>query len=316
MNSKTRAFICGIKGLKLNKKEISFLKKYQPWGIILFSRNIKSIYQVKKLTDSIKKLLNSKYYPIFIDEEGGRVTRLYKLIENRSFNSEFYGKLYKKNYKKFLLYFTTHIKQICYLLTQLGININTVPVLDLRRFRANDIIGNRSFSKNPIIVSELGNICIEIYKNHNICNVIKHIPGHGLSRTDSHFKLPVTNKKYKFLIKNDFKAFMKKKALFAMTAHMTFSDIDKKNPATLSSKVIKIIRKDIGFKNLILTDDISMKALSNNIKLNTKKAFIAGCNLVLHCNAKMKEMVIVGENSPYVNQFIKKKTIEFENTVR
>ena len=119
----TRAFICGIKSLKLSKKEITFLRKYKPWGIILFSRNLKSIQQVKKLTTHIKKILKDTKFPILIDEEGGRVTRLKNFIENSAFSSEYFGNLFKKNINKFNLYYKVHIKQISYLLNQLGINI-------------------------------------------------------------------------------------------------------------------------------------------------------------------------------------------------
>tara|TARA_B100001540_G_scaffold310774_1_gene329071 strand:+ start:1334 stop:2284 length:951 start_codon:yes stop_codon:yes gene_type:complete len=316
MIKERRAFICGIKGLKLSKKEILFIKKYKPWGIILFSRNIQSIKQARNLTSSIKRIYGNMNYPILIDEEGGRVSRLSSLIENKSLNSEYYGKLYKKNYKKFLLYYGVHIKQICYLLKELGININTVPVLDLKRYGSKNIIGDRSFSKNPKVVSKIGNICINLYKKYKICNVIKHIPGHGISKIDSHFRLPIAKVKHQHLVKNDFKSFRKKKALFAMTAHIAYPHIDGLNPATLSNKLINIIRKNIGFQNLIITDDISMKSLNKNIKFNTRKAFIAGCNLVLHCNAKMREMKIVAKNSPFISEFIKKKTKEFENTIR
>ena len=195
MNKNNRAFICGVKGLNLTQKEKIFLKKYKPWGVILFSRNIKSIKQVQNLTNSIKKIFNNKYYPILIDEEGGRVSRLKKIFTNTSFNSDYFGKLYNKNRKLFNLYFYLHVKQVSYLLNLLGINTNTVPVLDLKHPKSHKVIGNRAYSSNARIVSTIGDICLFMYKKFKICNVIKHIPGHGLSKVDSHFSLPVIRKK-------------------------------------------------------------------------------------------------------------------------
>ena len=316
MNKNNRAFICGVKGLNLTQKEKIFLKKYKPWGVILFSRNIKSIKQVQNLTNNIKKIFNNKYYPILIDEEGGRVSRLKKIFTNTSFNSDYFGKLYNKNRKLFNLYFYLHVKQVSYLLNLLGINTNTVPVLDLKHPKSHKVIGNRAYSSNARIVSTIGDICLFMYKKFKICNVIKHIPGHGLSKVDSHFSLPVIRKKKKYLIRNDFSTFKNKKSLLAMTAHIIYNDIDSLRPATHSNKIIKFIRKQIGFKNLIISDDISMKALKYGIKMNTIKAFTAGCNIVLHCNGNLKEMNIVAKNSPYVDNFIKKKTLEFKNIVK
>ena len=316
MINKRRSFITGIKGAKLSKKEISFLKNYKPWGIILFSRNIVSISQTQKLTSHIKKLFNDKNYPILIDEEGGRVSRLSKFIDNSIFSAEFFCNLYKNNKKKFYIYYDIYIKQICYLLNLLGININTVPVLDVRRKITNKVIGNRSFSSNPFLVSKLGKICIKKFHKNHIATVIKHIPGHGLSKDDSHKKLPIVSKNIKYLNKVDFYPFKKQKALLAMTAHITYNSIDKENTATHSKKVLKIIRKKILFNNLIMSDDISMKALKYSISKNTTQAFKAGCNLVLHCNGKYNEMLIVAKNSPLLSNFIIKKTSQLLNIIR
>ena len=315
-NKSHRSFICGIKGKYLTKKEISFLKKYKPWGIILFSRNIKSISQTQKLTSEIKNLFKDNNYPILIDEEGGRVSRLRKFIDNSLFSSEFFTKIYKKNKKKFYIYYDVYIKQISYLLNLLGININNVPVLDVRRKITHNIIGNRSFSSDPHIVSKLGKICINKFHSNNIATVIKHIPGHGLSRADTHKNLPVVKNNIDYLNKIDFYPFKNQKSLLAMTAHIIFSSIDNKNTVTHSRKVLKIIRKKIGFKNLIMSDDISMKALKYSISQNTTQAFNAGCDIVLHCNGKYNEMLIVAKNSPILSSFVIKKTSQLINIIR
>ena len=316
MINKRRSFITGIKGIKLSKKEVFFLKKYKPWGIILFSRNIKTIYQTQKLTSHIKKLFKDKNYPILIDEEGGQVSRLNKFIDNSIFSAEFFSTLYTKDKKKFYIYYNVYVKQIAYLLNLLGININTVPVLDVRRKITNNIIGNRSFSSNPFQVSKLGKICINKFHENSIGTVIKHIPGHGLSKVDSHNKLPIVNHNSDLLNKIDFFPFKKQNSFLAMTAHIVYTSIDKKNTATHSKKIINMIRKKIGFKNLIMSDDISMKALKYSISKNTTQAFKAGCNLVLHCNGKYKEMLMVGKNAPLLSNFVIKKTSQLMNIIR
>ena len=316
MINKRRSFIIGIKSIKLSKKEVFFLRKYKPWGIILFSRNIKTIYQTQKLTSHIKKLFKDKNYPILIDEEGGQVSRLNKFIDNSIFSAEFFSILYTKDKKKFYIYYNIYVKQIAYLLNLLGININTVPVLDVRRKITNNIIGNRSFSSNPFQVSKLGKICINKFHENNIGTVVKHIPGHGLSKVDSHNKLPIVNHNSDLLNKIDFFPFKKQNAFLAMTAHIVYTSIDKKNTATHSKKIINIIRKKIGFKNLIMSDDISMKALKYSISKNTTQAFKAGCNLVLHCNGKYKEMLMVAKNAPLLSNFVIKKTSQLMNIIR
>ena len=299
-----RSFITGIKGIKLNKKEIKFLKNYKPWGIILFSRNLKDIKQIKDLTKHIRKIFNDRNYPILIDQEGGKVNRLNKFILLDQFTSEYFGKLFIKNKKQFNLIYKLFIDKTCFFLSSLGININTIPVLDLTYKGSSKIIGDRSYSRDPKVVSKIGDICIEILKKNSIGSVIKHIPGHGLAKVDSHLFTPTVNKSLNFLIKKDFKAFKNKNSLFAMTAHIIFNKIDQNNTVTHSKKMIKIIRNQIKFKNILISDDLSMKSLKYSIKQNTIKAFEAGCNLALHCNGNLIEMTIVAKNSPKLNSFI------------
>ena len=310
MNNR-RSFIVGIKSIKLSVKEKNFLKKYKPWGVILFTRNIKSIKQCSKLTASIRKIFNDKKYPILIDQEGGRVNRLKNIISFDNLTSEFFGNKYVKNFKEFKFFFKLFVDKTSYLLKLIGANINTVPVLDLRRKGASNIIGDRSFSKNPLIVSNIGDYCIKYFHENGIGTTIKHIPGHGLAQVDSHFFTPTINKKKNFLFKRDFFTFKNKKSFFAMTAHIIFNQIDNKNTVTHSKKMIQIIRNNIGYKNILISDDLSMKSLKGTLREKTIKTFKAGCNLALHCNGNFKEMQIVGENSPLVNKFISKKTSQF-----
>ena len=315
MNNR-RAFIVGLKSTEISSQEQLFLRKYKPWGIILFTRNIKNLNQTKKLTSKIRNIFNDKKYPIMIDQEGGRVSRLENIISFKNLTSDFFGKKYVKNKKDFDIYFKIFIDKTSYLLKELGININSVPVLDLKISGSSKIIGDRSFSRDPNIVSKIGDICIQTYKENSIGTIIKHIPGHGLAKVDSHFSTPYINKSLQYLLKNDFKAFKNKNSFFAMTGHLIFNQIDKDNTVTHSRKMINIIRKKIGFKNLLISDDLSMKSLKKGLKINTIDTFKAGCNLALHCNGKLKEMEIVGKNSPLVSKFIIKKTSQFYNILR
>ena len=149
------------------------------------------------------------------------------------------------------------------------------------------------------------------FHSKKIGTVIKHIPGHGLAKVDSHKLTPTIKEKLNYLKTNHFLTFKKKNSFFAMTAHIIYTNIDKTNTATHSKKIIKLIRNNIKFKNLIMSDDISMKSLNGSIKENTIRAFEAGCDLVLHCNANFKEMNDVAIHSPKINKFIIKKTSQF-----
>ncbi len=203
------------------------------------------------------------------------------------------------------------IDKTSHILENLGININTVPVLDLRYKKSSKVIGDRSFSKDPKIVSKIGDLCINHFKINSIGTIIKHIPGHGLAKVDSHYFTPIIDKSVNYLKKRDFIPFKNKKAFFAMTGHIIFRKIDAINTVTHSKKMVQLIRNHIKFKNILISDDLSMKSLKSSIKENTIKTFKAGCNLALHCNGNLKEMNIVAENSPKLSSFVIKKTSQF-----
>ena len=312
-----KAVIFGIKKHKLNKKEKIFLKNNKPWGIILFSRNIKNLDQLKKLVADIKKLFNDNKYPIMIDVEGGKVSRLNKILDLSIFSQSYFGKIYKKDKKKFITYYKIYVDSVCKILKNAGININSVPVLDVRRKNSHNIIGNRSYSKNASEVSLIGNICVDLYHKNKIATVIKHIPGHGLSKVDSHFKTPTINKKKDELLKKDFKPFINSKSNIAMTAHVIYKEYDPINTATHSKIIIKkVIRNYIKFKGLLISDDISMKSLKYNIIKNTLIALKAGCNLILHCNGNINEMKKIAKIIPNIDRFTQKKTSDLYNFLR
>ena len=188
-----------------------------------------------------------------IDQEGGAISRLGKIIDFSLFSQSFFGRSFIKDKNYFYFQYKLYVDRVSFILKKIGVNINTVPVLDVLRSNSSKIIGTRSFSSNPEVVSQLGSLCIDLFEKNKIATVIKHIPGHGLAKSDSHFFLPSTNKKKEELKKIDFKPFKKCNSLFAMTAHVLFKKYDPINPATHSKIIIdNVIRKHIGFKGILI----------------------------------------------------------------
>ena len=305
---KTHAIIFGIKGLKLSFSEIIFFKKYKPWGIILFSRNIDNLHQVRNLTNSIKNIFKDENFPILIDQEGGRVNRFKKIINLEKYTAKYFGDIYN-NKKIFYKNFNKFLKANTSILKYCGININTVPVLDLFNKDKKSVIGDRSFSKNPKIVIKISKYLTRFYNNFGIETVIKHIPGHGCTNVDSHFKLPKVKFSLDYLKKNDFEPFKKNTANLAMTAHILYEKLDSKMCATQSKYIINdIIRKYLKFKGIIMSDDLSMKALPKSLSVKAKLSLSAGCNLLLHCNGKIVEMKKLSLIVPQIDSFTYKIT--------
>tara|TARA_X000001036_G_scaffold425836_1_gene452542 strand:- start:235 stop:1179 length:945 start_codon:yes stop_codon:yes gene_type:complete len=313
---KKKAIIVSIKGVILTNKERQLLSKESPWGVILFNRNIKSLKQIQSLVRTIKKLTNNKNFPVLIDEEGSSVSRLRALINN-NISANFFGNLYPTNKKLCLSLYKNYLNSICKNLNNIGINFNTIPVLDVLRSNTDQVIGNRSFSKKKEIVKILGKITVNQCHMNKIVSVIKHIPGHGCSISDSHFKMPVVNLTYKKLNNVDFFPFKSNNSKLAMTAHIMYQKIDPDNVATFSKKIInKVIRKKIGFKGILMSDDISMKALKFDLITNAKKSLDAGCNLVLYCGGNINDNIKLIKSVPYIDQFTVKKTSEIFNILR
>ena len=307
-----KAAIVSISGPTLTKNESLIIKREKPWGIILFKRNIISELQLINLIKNIKKIMKDKKYPILIDEEGGKVSRFSNFLDNSLYNQKYFGDIYKQDKQISIKLYKLYIDSLSNVLTKVGININTSPVLDLTKKNTHSVIGSRSYSTNPFTVNELGKSSVKFYKKNKIATVIKHIPGHGGANLDSHFALPVVNDTIKSLKKKDFRCFKNISSFFAMTAHILFSKIDQKNNATHSSVILnKIIRKEIGFKGVLISDDISMKALKYDIIENAKIALMSGCNLVLYCAGKTPELKQLLKQMPYIDKFTMKKTSEF-----
>ena len=311
---KKKAIIISIAGTILTHREKDLLIKGKPWGIILFKRNILTFNQTKKLIYSIRATVKDSKFPILIDEEGGKVSRLSNFFDNSAYSQKFFGNLYNKNKKFSKSVYENYLYSMCSMLKVLGININTIPVMDTSLNNTNNFIGNRSYSADVRTIKFLGSLCEKIYRKNKIATVIKHIPGHGRTSSDSHLILPVIKDNYKKLLKSDFACFKGCKSLFAMSAHVLFTDIDSKEPATHSIKIInEVIRKKIGFKGILISDDISMRALKNDLITNAKKALSSGCNLVLHCSGVYGETHKLLKEMPYIDKFTLKKTSEFYN---
>ena len=312
-----KAIIISLAGFKLSKSEINLFKQYLPWGVILFKRNINNYIQLKKLILSIKQITKDKNYPILIDEEGGEVSRLQNILNNKLFSQKYFGQVYEANNRIGLGLYRYYINEMSVILKSLGVNINTVPVLDKLYSFTNKFLKNRIYSSNIDTIQSLSRICIKSFKSNKISTVIKHIPGHGLAKSDSHKKLPIVNKSVNFLLNNDFKCFKNNSSHFAMTAHILFKKIDNENCATHSKKIIQnFIRKKIGYKGIIISDDISMKSLKYDIVENALKSINAGCNLALYCQGISKESLKLLKKIPPIDEFTKKKTSQFYNFLR
>ena len=313
---KKKAIIVSIKGAKLSQKERILLSKERPWGLILFKRNIKSLNQIKILIKDIKKITNDKKFPIMIDEEGLFVSRLGNIFDH-NIDANFFGNIYKLDRNVAINLYKSYLKSLCKNLKRIGININSIPVLDVLRKNTNKIIGKRSFSQDEKVVKQLGEKTINQCHLNNIAAVIKHIPGHGCSTVDSHNSLPKVNISMGELNKKDFYPFKASSAKLAMTAHILYTKIDSKNVATFSKKVIKnIIRKKIGFSGILMSDDISMKALKYDLVTNAKKSLTAGCNIVLYCAGNIKDNLKLIKAVPFIDKFTIKKTSEIYKILR
>ena len=232
-------------------------------------------------------------------------------------NAKYFGDLYKNDKKISINLYKNYLHSLCSQLKKIGFNINTIPVLDVLRKNTNKIIGERSFSKDKEIVKIFGKITTECCHANNIISVIKHIPGHGCTNRDSHINLPIVKLSYKQLNKIDFYPFKNTSAKLAMTAHILYKSIDSKNVGTFSKKIIKsIIRKKIGFKGILMSDDISMRALKYDLVSNAKKSLAAGCNLVLYCAGKTDDNFKLIKSVPYIDKFTSKKTSEIYKILR
>ena len=313
---KKKAIIISLQGKILSKKEKLLISQGRPWGVILFKRNLDNLKQTQNLIKEIRKYAGNTRFPVLVDEEGATVSRVKNFL-NHKIDANFFGNLYEIDEKFSKEIYKNYLKSLCNILKKIGFNFNTIPVLDVLRKNTNEIIGNRSFSNKKKVVKILGDITVRECLKHKIMPIIKHIPGHGCSTKDSHIDMPKINLNKTKLNNVDFFPFKSSSAKLAMTAHILYSKLDSNNVATFSKKVIKeIIRKKIKFKGILISDDISMKALKYDLITNAKKALEAGCNLVLYCQGNIKDNFKLIKFVPYIDKFTVKKTSEIYKILR
>lgn len=306
--TRTRA-IYGCAGTELTADESAFYADAKPWGFILFARNIADRAQVKRLVANLREAIGDPRAPVLIDQEGGRVARLkppqwqarpaaarFALLHNDA-----PGAAHEAAY--------LNARLIAYDLSELGINVDCVPVLDVPVDGADAVIGDRAYGRDPTVIIELGRAVIEGMIEGGVLPVMKHIPGHGRATADTHHELPHVTTSREELSATDFVTFRSlSDCPMAMTAHVVYDAIDPQRPATTSVRVIKeIIRGEIGFDGLLMSDDLSMNALAGTLASRAKASLFAGCDVVLHCNGSLDEMKqVAGESKPLDDVHLKR----------
>ncbi len=286
-----KPLIIGIKSTELNFLERQFIAKHQPWGIILFARNIKNKAQTKALIDECKSINIGHNLEFLIDQEGGRVRRLKPPEWLPAPNMAIFGQAYLRDSQKAIQAIQSYAAWQAGEFQELGITINCAPLIDLAISGAHDIIGNRAFSADKNIIAILAHEYGKTLMNYGIKPIIKHIPGHGRANCDSHEDLPIVAADLATLA-HDFYPFEYCNLFpLAMTAHIIYNSLDADNCATMSKRILgEVIREQIGFHGLIMSDDLSMKALQGTYHERTIKCLNAGCDLVLHCNGELEQM--------------------------
>jgi beta-N-acetylhexosaminidase len=294
------AAIFGVSGQVLTKEERAFFRDVQPLGFILFARNIVEPDQVRRLVNDLRASVEHAEAPLLIDQEGGRVQRLKPPHWRAASPAAKFGALAAQRAGDGRKAVFLNHQLIGAELAALGIDVDCAPLIDVQQPGAHDVIGDRAFSGDPEQVATLGRAAADGLMSAGITPVIKHIPGHGRSMVDSHHDLPRVTTSHAELSRIDFGPFKRLNDLpWGMTAHIVYEALDKDLPATLSAKVIsEIIRGEIGFDGLLLSDDLSMKALRGTLAELAQRSVAAGCDIALHCNGKMEEMVQVAAGAP------------------
>ena len=289
--------IFGISGTTLTAEEAAFFKESEPAGYILFGRNCESKAQIRALTDYLRELHGKDRLFICIDQEGGRVARLRPPIWSPFPAGEVFDKLYQIAPASAIEAARVNAHAMALELAELGITVDCHPPLDVRQEGAHDVIGDRALGSDPMRVAALGRAILDGLESGGVTGCIKHIPGHGRTTTDTHKSMPTVTASADEL-ETDIAPFRAlNHALIGMTGHLLFTQWDADNPATLSPTIIRdIIRGEIGFDGLLLTDDIDMEALVGTIPERSARAIEAGCDLVLNCWARMDDMIGIVES--------------------
>lgn len=294
-----QAAIYGLEGFTLTDDERSLFRDAEPAGFILFRRNCENPDQLLRLTDSLRALSGRDDVPVLIDQEGGRVARM-RPPEWPAFPAaEKFSNLYQVAPSSAIEAVRSNARALGLMLRSAGINVNALPLLDVRQEGATDIIGDRSLGSQPMQVSALGRAVLDGMASAGVVGIIKHMPGHGRALVDSHKELPVVTATAEEL-ETDLEPFERlSKAPMGMTAHVVYTAWDAERPSSLSPIVIQdIIRERIGFDGLLMSDDIGMEALKGDAGTRAAGVVAAGCDLALHCSGKMDEMLLVAAAVP------------------
>lgn len=304
------ACVFSLAGTVLSAEEKALFRSSNPFGFILFKRNCESPAQLRALVCDLKETVG-RDCPVLIDQEGGRVQRL-RSPHWRDFPTmQSFGETYMKDSEQGLEDLRFESLRLAEELVELGINVNCAPVLDLYFEGAHDIIGDRAFSDNPSVVARLGLSVCRHFLRSGITPIIKHIPGHGRANADSHLDLPHVDTKRAELSDTDFLPFREiaasdvGKCVWAMTAHITYDDLDPQFPVSVSGAAIKdVIRGDIGFDGILIGDDLDMKALDAFGSASDKalKSLDAGCDLALYCAGEFDKMDELAANLPKMSE--------------
>src|SRR5215211_6586009 len=295
-----RAFITGVGGPTLSAAERSFLREAAPWGLILFTRNIETPDQVRRLTADFRDVTGNESAPVLVDQEGGRVQRFGPPHWPRYPAGADYGELYDHEAAAGLEAAWLGGRLIANDLLPLGVDVDCLPLADVPAAGADPVIGNRAYGETPEKVAALAGAVANGLMAGGVLPVLKHLPGHGRATADSHQQLPMVSAERALLDATDFAAFRPLTQLpMGMTAHVVFTAFDPIAPATTSATMVaQVIRDSIGFKGLLMSDDLSMGALSGTIGERVRAALAAGCDVVLHCNGNMREMEEVAAEAP------------------
>ena len=297
-----QAAIYGLAGTELTPDEAAFFADSRPAGYILFKRNIETREQLRRLTDALRDLEGHDEVPILIDQEGGRVARM-RPPEWQTFPpGEAFDRLYQLAPSSAIEAARVNARALGLMLNEVGINIDCLPMLDVRQPGANDIVGDRALGAEPMQVASLGKAILDGLKSAGVLGVIKHIPGHGRAMADSHLELPVVDAGEDELAV-DLEPFERlRDAAMGMTSHLLYTEWDAERPASQSPIVIHdIIRQRIGFDGFLMSDDIGMEALAGDHGQRAAACVAAGCDVALHCDGKMENMLSVANAVPEIS---------------
>jgi len=294
-----QAAIYGVEGLELTADERSFLRDAEPAGMIIFRRNCEDAEQLLRLTDSLRDLTGRGDLPILIDQEGGRVARMRPPVWPAFPAAERFARLYQAAPSSAIEAVRSNARALALTLRACGINVNCLPLLDVRQQGATDIIGDRALGSDPMQVAALGRAVLDGMASAGVIGVIKHMPGHGRALVDSHKELPIVSATAEEL-ETDLEPFERLAwAPMGMTAHVVYTAWDADHPASMSVVVITdIIRGRIGFDGWLMSDDLGMEALAGDFASRAAGVVTAGCDVALHCSGKMEEMVAVASGAP------------------